>query len=456
MKTPVAIVVAILWLATLIGAYHLGTSNGREATATGESEGGVGSTYRLPTSTLNGQNPAPATLLSTTVGDDSSLDVRALVRKAGAAMAAGGMMNFSAMMKMGRVLESIPYSKIPEALEEVQNLTNIQAKQGMMMMLLGRWAERDGPAALVYAEDLEKNVGEGMLAGGGAKMAVLQSWGQNDPDAVWDWYLEKRDEKDGSSGMLGGNAMALLGIFNGLVRKDPEDAFRKLSTVDDPQGRQMAISGMIQHIWDADVQQALAGYLEELPTNERQQLLPMLAGQWMMLDPDSMLEFADAQPEEDRRALMKQAGQALLYVNPEKGAGMMLENATDEDLPGTYASIAMAWANRDLNAAEEWVRAQPQGPELDHARSGLANSAIARDPEKGMQWAKEITDEGMRKSAISNVYMQWRQRDPEAADAALPESGLSPEDVEALLNQIDSKTQGGISGAAIGGAAGIR
>ena len=446
MKTSTAFFVVPLWIATLIGAYVLGVSIGGR-TERGGGEGAVGGTTdgNMVSSVRGGRNGGVvpnSVAIQNSDAERAPVDVGKLVRKAGAAMASGGMMNFSAMMKMGKVLETIPYEKIPEALDEVEKLTNAQTKQGMLMVLLGRWAEKDGAAALAYSEELEKKAGEGMLAGGGAKMVVLQSWGQTDPDAVWDWYLDQRGRKDKSSGgLLGGNAMALIGMFNGLIGRDPVGAFEKLRAVEDPQGKQMALSGMMQHIGDPDVQAALVGYLDDLPENERKRTLPLLAGQWMMLDPDSMVEFANGRSDDERRSVMQQAGQALLYMNPEKGAKLMLEHATDEDLPSVYSTIAASWASRDLDGAEEWVRAQPQGPELDRARSSLATTSAARDPETAMKWAREILDASMRTSAISTVYMQWRQSDADAADAALPDSGLSPEDVEKLLEQIDASAR---------------
>ncbi len=82
---------------------------------------------------------------------------------------------------------------------------------------------------------------------------------------------------------------------------------------------------------------------------------------------------------------------------------------------------------------------QPQGPELDKARSSYANTVAQRDPESAMTWAKTITDENSRTSTVSSVYRQWHKKDAAAADAALPESGLSAESVEKLLKEIDGE-----------------
>ena len=114
--------------------------------------------------------------------------------------------------------------------------------------------------------------------------------------------------------------------------------------------------------------------------------------------------------------------------------------------------IAQSIASRDPEKAGTWLSEQTQGPELDPARSSYAHTVAQRDPESAMTWAKTITDEGTRTATVGAVYQQWRQKDPAAADAALPESGLSAEAVERLLEQIDAAGQGTAEGAAIGGA----
>jgi hypothetical protein len=242
--------------------------------------------------------------------------------------------------------------------------------------------------------------------------------------------------------MLGGNGMALMGVFSGLVGKNPTLAFERLATVEDQAARQMALTGMMQHITDPGVQTSLATYLDDLPASDRTQVMSSFIGQWAMMDPESMMEFVDSRPEGERRTMLKTAGQTMLWADPDRGTEMLLENSTEKELPGTYSTIVSSLASQDATKAEAWLNNQTQGPELDRARSSFAQTVARNEPEKAMRWATTITNESQRESAVSSTYMQWRKKDEDAANAALPESGLSPEAVQRLLDQVDAQTPG--------------
>lgn len=358
------------------------------------------------------------------------------------------MMNISGFVEVGRLLEAIPVASMPDALAEVNALKNSQAKQGMMALLLSRWAEVDGPAALAYAEELGKAGNGGWMTGGAAKMAVLQTWGQKDPEAVWAWYQEHKDDEGGAGmmGGMGGSAMALTGVFSGMMTQDPAAAFARMEAINDKTAKGMALNAMLQHITDEEVRSEFGNYLDRLEEGERRSALTNIAGQWMMMDPDGMKEFAQSRSVEERSAMFRQAGQMMLGLQPEEGARLMLENASDAELPQTYSQIASALAMRDPKQAGEWLQQQPQGAELDQARNVFASSVAQQDPDSAMAWAKAITDSEMRTQAVTSVFMQWRRSDPAAAEAALPESGLSPEHVERLLQQIDNESGGDVGG----------
>ncbi|MGK0185284.1 MAG: hypothetical protein ACI9R3_001060 [Verrucomicrobiales bacterium] len=436
MKPPTLLILALVWLGSIGGAYYIGSQNASSPAGATDSSSPTGTATLTRVSDLTpGRTGTPA---DNEAEPQGPVDVSALIRQAKIKLGAGGMMNFSSMIDIGSLLKSIPYEQIPDAIAKAEKIKNPQIKQMMVMMLMSRWAEKDGMAALKYAEKMEENSGGGMLGGAGAKMAVLQTWGQREPDAAWKWYLAQRDDKKGGS-MLGSNAMALMGIFGGLVSKDPTTAFERLAEVEDTQARQMALGGMMQHITDPEVQHALGDYLSSLDESERNMATQGVMGQWAMLDPEGMMEFAKSRPDDERKSLVKQAGQTLLYTDPDRGVEMILENSDAKDLPDSYQLIAQSIATRDPEKAATWMSEQPQGPELDKARTSYANTVAQRDPESAMTWAKTITDENSRTSTVSSVYRQWHKKDAVAADASLPESGLSAESVEQLLKEIDSE-----------------
>ncbi|MCB1094438.1 MAG: hypothetical protein KDN22_02565 [Verrucomicrobiae bacterium] len=451
MKPTAIIVLLLVWLGTIGGAYFLGSNNSQSTTGTTA----VQASTPRPSGPLlpSTSNRLSAGAGTKTESDDQAagpVDVSSLMKKAQMMMGSGGMMNFNGLIDVGTMLKTIPYDQIPDAIAEAEAIKNPQTKQGIIMMLMSRWAEKDGRAALAHAEKMEKVSGGGMLGGAGAKMAVLQTWGQREPDAAWEWYLEdSKSNKNG--GMFGGSGMALVGIFNGLVSKDPAAAFERLGQVEDMQSRQMALGGMMQHITDPKVQEALGTYLTSLDETDRAMTTQGVMGQWAMLDPEGMMKFAESRPDDERKDLVRQAGQTMLFTDPDKGIDMILKNSDEKDLPQSYQMITQSIASRDPAKAEAWINDQPQGPELDPAKNSYALTVAQRDPESAMALAKTITDENSRTETVGQVYKQWYQKDAAAADAALPESGLSAEAVELLLQEIDAAGQGSVKGAAIGG-----
>jgi hypothetical protein len=109
---------------------------------------------------------------------------------------------------------------------------------------------------------------------------------------------------------------------------------------------------------------------------------------------------------------------------------MMLEGATDEAKPKIYSTIISQWAAMDTNAAGTWLREQPQGPQLDDARSSFVRAASMKDPESAMAWASTISSSESRVSATTVAFKAWQKRDAAAAEQALSRSGLTPEQME--------------------------
>jgi len=49
-----------------------------------------------------------------------------------------------------------------------------------------------------------------------------------------------------------------------------------------------------------------------------------------------------------------------------------------------------------------------------------------------MDWARTIRNETTRTGEISQVYRQWKRKDPKAAEAALNASGLPPQSIRQI------------------------
>lgn len=439
---PRILLLSALWAASLAAAWWFGHRTGTESTsnrliATREVADGPGKP-KSPGQGNGSTSSAPGAsnpLSSGTAAPDGVPSVQSILAQVKALMRSGGMQNPSAMLKAITLLGQIRDEDIQSALKEAADIKEPQSKMMLEMVLLSRWAEKDGPAALKYATENAADKGPMMQM---AKMGVLSAWAQNDPEAAWN-YIQSNDEEGG--GPFGGRGMMMMGLFSALASKDPDKAFARLAELDDPQERQMALNGISQTAYDDASRSRLMDEISRLPDkDERRDARAAILGQLAMMEPDQAITMTASLPDDERKEVSQRVGSMLMMSDPERGANYLLENAEPDKKGQTYQTIVSQWANHDPNKAGAWLGAQPQTPELDAARSSFATQVAQRDPESAMAWANTVTEENQRASAVEQVFNTWKKKDEPAALAALESSGLPPERLEGIRS--GQKAQG--------------
>ena len=338
------------------------------------------------------------------------------------------LQNPTAMMHIMGMLDKLRPEDISDALTEMDAIKDPQTKMMVSMMLLGKWAERDGPAAMKYAEEHSKEAG---IGGKIMKMSVASSWAESDPEAVWAWYKGNKDSDSG--GMFGGNQMVLSAVFSSLMSNNPDAAFKRFDELD-PGTRQMAFAGMCQTaLMDDGKRQLLFDKINSMPDGtEKSSSRQMLLSQWAVFSPDEATDWVSKQPTADQKSLRESVGSALMMSDPKKGAAFMMEGVSTEDKPLRCSEVVGGWSMIDPKAAAAWLDAQGSGPELDQARQTLVSTLNQSNPAGAMSQAQAITDADKRFSAISSAYGAWSKKDSSAADQALQNAGLTPEQVQSI------------------------
>ena len=439
--------VAVIFLVAVIGSYLLGRSVGeRTAVAAGPGKagnaGGEGAGGTLSALGSASDRSAATSGSAAGAGAAEQPSVKSIIAQARAKMQ-GGMMNASGMMRALAMLDGISDEQIGEALAEVErSIKEPQQKMMFGMLLLGRWAESDGPAALAYAEEHFSSKNPMMM---GVKSGVVSAWAQNDPEGAWDWY-QKQDPDSGGGPFGGGRSMAVMGIISSLAMKDVDLAFERIASIEGQQDRQMALQGLGQAIWDEGRRSEILAKINSLEDgDEKTQARSSVVTQWTQIDPEGALEWAATLEDEDRSATVKQIAQSLTWSDPERSGELLLsEPKSPEERSQAYASTVSSWAFNDPNGAGEWLGRQEQSPELDQARQQFSNSVMQKDPESAMAWANAVSDEDQRSSAVQGIYFQWRAKDPAAADAALNQTDLSAERISELRAIENPQTNQGI------------
>jgi hypothetical protein len=338
-----------------------------------------------------------------------------------------GMMNIRGMLRAIAPLTELDDSQLQEALAEVEKTVR-EPQQKMMFysLLLGQWAETDGPGALAYAEKNLKSKGPFDF---GVRSSILGSWARQDPDAVWRWYQKEREKgaSDPNSQMM------IASVFAGTAAKDLDLALSRLSSMDE-QERQMALTGIAGTAGDERGRKRLLDRAEGLSPELRKPLQESVLRSWAMMEPEAAIKWIRSRPEEDQPGLRTAAGNMVMMSDPARGAELLLEGVAEKDKPRVYDTVVSQWAYRDPRAAAEWLTKQPQGVELDGARRTFASVVAQRDPSAAMDWAKSVVNEDQRNSSVQQIYSQWRAKDAAAADAALDASGIPAEKITAFRN----------------------
>jgi hypothetical protein len=433
-QNAIRIVFAVLWLASIAAAYFIGQGGSSSTSSAGkssESNSGVSSTAEA--------NRKSGSIVGTFSDPDGApvgerKNVASLIGRARAEMASGmqGMMNLRGMLRAIAPLAELDDAQLQEALKEVEN--NVREPQQKMMfysILLGQWAESDGPAALKYAE--EKLKGKTPFDFG-VRGAIIGAWARRDPDAVWRWYQANREASEGDPN----SQMTLSAVFAGMASKDLDGALTRLNTLSE-QERAMAVNGLSSMAWDETSRGRLIDRAASLPPETRKQLQENVIRSWAMSDPEAAVKWLRSRPAEEQPGLRNAAGQMVMMADPKRGADLLLEGVGEKDRPRVYDQIVGQWAYRDPRGAAEWLTKQPQGQELDGARRSFVMIVSNRDPSAAMDWAKSIVNPEQRTSSIQQAYTTWRTRDATAADSALDASGL-PEEKIAEFKQNAPKT----------------
>lgn len=426
MKAATAFLVLLLWIATLGGAYWLGQRQERLGGSLTRMAGAVQAEPALPPPAV--PETQAATAAEGAPAGASRPSVEKIMSQFKALMRQGGLQNPLIGLKAMTLLAQIPPEDIPKALELAREVEEVQQRMLLHMVLLSRWAESDGPAALAYAEE-HLDGGAPMMEM--VKMGVISSWAQSDPEAAWKWFQTDRSEESG--GLLGGRSMPVMGLFSAMGSRDLDQALGRAQELDSPEERRMALAGIFQSASDDESRQKLLKAVDALPdAGERQQARQMIVSQWAMMEPQKALEYAGTLSPDERRQVSRSLTPALMMMNPREGAAKLMELADDSTRGETYEQVVSVWVNTDPNAAGQWLGEQPQTPELDGARASFARQVAGRDPYSAFEWAKTVSEPERRSRVMRDVYSSWKKQDAAAAEQALENSGLPPAKVEEI------------------------
>jgi hypothetical protein len=421
--------IALAWIASIVVAYLVGGTGTSVQTNAPAGEAKTNAASAAANAGVDKESRAMVRKMDDLAEGEAGArpNVATLIAKARLEMGSGmgGMMNIRSMLRAIAPIAELDDSQIMEALAEVEKTVR-EPQQKMMFysLLLGQWAEKDGKAALAYAEE---KLGGSSPFDFGVRATILGTWARRDPDAAWRWYQTERKPEDNERTM----GMSVNMIFAGMASSDLDSALQRVAALDDTT-RAMALQGIAGSATNDASRKRLIDRATGLPQEQRAQIYQGLVGPWAMMDSEAAVKWIRTLPAEEQKPLRDSAGQMMMMMKPALGAELLLEGAEEKDKPQIYDRVAGQWAFQDARAAGEWLMKQPQGPELDGARRSYAMAVVNKDAAGAMDWAKSVQKPEQREQAVEQVFQVWRGKDTAAAEAALESAGLPPEKVQKL------------------------
>jgi hypothetical protein len=169
---------------------------------------------------------------------------------------------------------------------------------------------------------------------------------------------------------------------------------------------------------DASPEEAM-GFAFGLPPGEvRDIFLRQLCVTWARKDPDAALAWSDRLDDPaGRRGVRSTVCIAVAESDPRLALGLALRHGCDGgDSDGLLENLSAQWAERDPEAALDWVRTQPGGDWHDRLMARVAFVLSKSDPHSAAcRVAGEMEPGPAQTEAILSVLHQWTTVDPRAA-----------------------------------------
>jgi hypothetical protein len=271
--------------------------------------------------------------------------------------------------------------------------------------------------------------------------ATLAGWASADPAAAMKWLNEIADDKKFSRNDLkypfSRNDLK-MGMVHGLANSNPSiatDFVFAQAKEGDKRAEQM-LGVVTGKILNATEPEDAAQWAENLPPGGlRASAMDRVAHDFVNKDPKAAAAWAEQFVDEEHSArVIEEVGDEWAERDPASSVAWLESLDSSDGKSQGLRSALGEWASKDPKAASQYLVDLPASPERDSAITGFVGRVAWEDPTAAIAWAGEITSAGARESTLIQAGQAYFRRQPEEATAWLPESGLSPEAVNKVLN----------------------
>lgn len=426
MKITGTILAVVLAALTGLGGYFVGKNAGEER---GDHQGGQISTKSIATESSptrgqgGGRGAVEPNLRGYELSQNPRLGLETLIEELRQSPMA--QMDFEALFGIWDMIQYLDGAELSALIADLEEMGGGQEKMAVRMMLLNRWAAKDGLAAMETILSGEK----GMMQMVGA-MGAMMGWMRSDPEQAYRWFQEN-GERLGSGAMgMGKDQVEAMYLAN-MAKTDFQGAMAKLDGLESH--RQSSVVQQLAQtaVMDKDRRAELLNYLKEkeddsLLKTARESIVQHMAWQ----DPRGALSFIEDEklPSDEREKLIERATSMWGHADPKRAVEYLAKESQGQENAGEKISDGFGqWIANDEAGAAEWLSKQPDEFQSDEVFQSAGQQLYVQGKyERAAEWYGQILDEDSRKNHYTMLYGGWSERDAEAAEQW--KNSLPPED----------------------------
>ncbi|MCM8538601.1 MAG: hypothetical protein NE334_21850 [Lentisphaeraceae bacterium] len=316
-----------------------------------------------------------------------------------------GMMNMdmAAFAESYNLIKDLSEDELLEALGMFSDGTKNPADIMPIMLILGKYAEYNPQNAMAYYKENAKTPQEKMML----LSTVVSSWAKADPEGAYDWYMnDKKDNPSANSGIMGGQTLGVMQIFQGLAKNDMSSAIEKLKKLDAVgfEG-QMAIAGITGSLKTKD---DFVNFFEEAKDFDNDKAKSKALAAWAIRNPQEAIEWTEGlEDDKTKQTYNSQIFKGWMNTNPQEAANWYMETADEKNKDRYVSQIVQTWSWRNPQQAMTWIEEQ-EGIKKEESIESIIRSSTYQNPQFAINNLDKIKNKKKQKNITRKIYSQMR------------------------------------------------
>lgn len=326
--------------------------------------------------------------------------------------------DMASLVKAYGLIEKLTEEELTTALilmgAELNNPSNTQ----LLSMLISRLAVIDPTKTFALIDEYIK----APQAKNHAMRSAVSSWAKEDPESAYYWYIDLNNDEY-TKGTF--SSMGIHAIFVGLASKDVNDAFNKLSEIENTGTKiHLAAQGFSQSLNNKEE------YIEFIERSEELDNLKIkysLVRNWAQKSPLEVIEWSDTLEEsKQQEKLQETIFRAWSSTAPQTAANWYIEKADESNKQSQASNIILSWGMQDPKAALNWLDEQSNF-DTQSTIVQLFNRTTYSDPDFVIDNFERLNNDKDKGNTSFYIYQSLERSSPKKAAEFLSASPFKKE-----------------------------